>query len=404
VRRAKRLFYPRVVFRRIDVQQQAVDDGAGGGLVDVELTHPEHASKVAQLESALLDLLTNRHPGAQPVTREQRLDPRLRPQPGPVGPGRQQDQPSQDLLVQKGLIAGDDQDGVLRRALEGRIESADGADIWNQVGVHLEAEVRKPIGVRRHHEDGASQPLQDLHLPYDDGQPFDDETALVLAAKSSGLSSCEDGRGTGEAGHGQIMTEARVGRLLAASLHQAIAEVLPDRLDFYEEWLRPDGLRDGSIGRAPLAGVIGFLRLEGDDYARVVARAGTLAADWTVLSMTSMKRRVVASLPRPLRARAAMRMAAALVRDVQSTSRVAARVRRDQVRLDLNASLFCAVRGRETRPLCGFYAAAAVELMRRFGLRAEARIDECCAMAAGSCVITLTLQDAATMADPALAA
>src|SRR5262245_40602279 len=105
------------------------------------------------------------------------------------------------------------------------------------------------------------------------------------------------------------MTEARVGRLLAASLHQAIAEVLPDRLDFYEEWLHPDGLRDGSIGRAPLSGVIGFLRLEGDNYGRVVSRAGTLAADWTVLSMTAMKRRVVSALPRALRTRAAMRIA-----------------------------------------------------------------------------------------------
>ena len=370
----------------------------------VEITHPEHGSEVAQLETALLDLLPDRRPGAPAVTREQRLDARRRLEPGPVGPGRQRHQPLQDLLVQKGLIAGDDQDGIFRRALEGRIESADRADIWNQVGVHLETEVRKPIGMRRHHEDGASQPLQDLHLPYDDGQPFDDETALVLAAKSPGLSSCEDGCGTGEAGHGQIMTEARIGRLLAASLHQAIAEVLPDRLEFYEEWLDPDGLRDGSIGRAPLAGVIGFLRLEGDNYGRVVARAGTLAADWTVLSMTSMKRRVVASLPRPLRARVAMRMAAALTRDVQSTSRMATRIRRGRVRLDLNASLFCAVRERETRPLCGFYAAAAVELLRRFGLGAEAQIDECCAMAARSCVITLTLRDTAAVADPALAA
>ena len=49
-------------------------------------------------------------------------------------------------------------------------------------------------------------------------------------------------------------------------------------------------------------------------------------------------------------------------------------------------------------------ATIAVELLRRFGLGAEARIDECCAMAARSCVITLTLRDTAAVADPALAA
>ena len=31
--------------------------------------------------------------------------------------------------------------------------------------------------------------------------------------------------------------DARIGRVLVASLHQAIADVLPDRLEFYENWL-----------------------------------------------------------------------------------------------------------------------------------------------------------------------
>ena len=31
--------------------------------------------------------------------------------------------------------------------------------------------------------------------------------------------------------------DARIGRVLIASLHQAIADVLPTRLGFYENWL-----------------------------------------------------------------------------------------------------------------------------------------------------------------------
>jgi hypothetical protein len=49
------------------------------------------------------------------------------------------------------------------------------------------------------------------------------------------------------------MIEAGIGRLLVASLHQGIADLLPTRLEFYESWLNPSGLRDGRIGLAPLA-------------------------------------------------------------------------------------------------------------------------------------------------------
>ena len=46
------------------------------------------------------------------------------------------------------------------------------------------------------------------------------------------------------------MNDAVVGRLLVASLHQAIADLLPTRLEFYEAWLTPGGLREGRIGLA----------------------------------------------------------------------------------------------------------------------------------------------------------
>jgi hypothetical protein len=60
------------------------------------------------------------------------------------------------------------------------------------------------------------------------------------------------------------MTETGVGRLLVASLHQGIADLLPERLEFYESWLNPSGLRAGRIGLAPMAAVLSFLRQEGE--------------------------------------------------------------------------------------------------------------------------------------------
>ena len=43
------------------------------------------------------------------------------------------------------------------------------------------------------------------------------------------------------------MNEAGIGRLLVASLHQGIGDLLPTRLEFYEAWLNPSGLRDGPL-------------------------------------------------------------------------------------------------------------------------------------------------------------
>ena len=38
------------------------------------------------------------------------------------------------------------------------------------------------------------------------------------------------------------MNEPGIARILVASLHQGISDLLPARLEFYENWLNPDGL------------------------------------------------------------------------------------------------------------------------------------------------------------------
>jgi len=200
------------------------------------------------------------------------------------------------------------------------------------------------------------------------------------------------------------MTEAHVGRLLAACLHEAILDELPQRLDYYETWLRPDALRDG-VGLGPITAVVGFLRTEREGgHDRVMARAGRLAADWTIDSLPAVRVRVVRALPRWFRARAAARVASAIVRDVLSTSRASTRVRRWRVELRVTESLFCVVREPQTVPLCAFYSAVAARSFERFGLSSEDRIDRCRAVASGPCVIVLDLHAAVRVADPARAA
>jgi hypothetical protein len=198
------------------------------------------------------------------------------------------------------------------------------------------------------------------------------------------------------------MAEARIGRLLTASLHQAIVDEIPERLDFYEVWLSGDAVRDRGAGMAPMIAVLGFLRTE-RAYSRVVSRAGRLAAVWTAEGISPARRKLIGLLPRGLRARAAMRVVNGIVRDVCSSSRASSRVRKSNARLSVTASLFCTVREQQPLPLCEFYVAAAKEILAGFGLPARAHIDHCRAVEGTSCVIALDMSGTGA-ADSAIAA
>src|SRR5687768_13931412 len=89
-------------------------------------------------------------------------------------------------------------------------------------------------------------------------------------ARRSGWPGASGARLPGDAD--TSMSEPRIGRVLVASLHQAIAEILPMRLEFYENWLNVSGLREGTIGLAPLSAVLSFLRSEGAAYSTITAR------------------------------------------------------------------------------------------------------------------------------------
>jgi hypothetical protein len=188
------------------------------------------------------------------------------------------------------------------------------------------------------------------------------------------------------------MSEARIGRILVASLHQAIADLLPTRLEFYENWLNSSGLREGTVGLAAISAVLSFLRTEGEGYALVTTRAGEYASDWTVASVGRFRKRVILALPSLMRARAALRLARQLVRETYPSSRALVRVRRGVAHVDLRGSLFCEVRENTDLPLCGFYAAAVRRMLEAFEVGADARVERCRATGAGGCRVTLALR------------
>jgi hypothetical protein len=189
------------------------------------------------------------------------------------------------------------------------------------------------------------------------------------------------------------MSEAGVGRVLVASLHQAIADILPTRLSFYENWLNAEGLREGTIGLAPLYAVLSFLRQEGDAYEMITTRAGQYAAEWTVQSMTPARRTMLKIAPAWLRRRLLMRRGRRLVRETYQGSRAISRFRRGNAKVDLRASVFCTVRDRVPQPLCGFYAAAFTRLLVMFDIGASTNVVACRGTGGESCVLQVAIQN-----------
>jgi hypothetical protein len=188
------------------------------------------------------------------------------------------------------------------------------------------------------------------------------------------------------------MIEAGIGRLLVASLHQAIADLLPTRLEFYEAWLNPTGLRNGRIGLAPLAAVLSFLRQEGEQYKLVAARAGEYTAEWWVAGLPAFKRTIIRAAPPGLRMHLVMRLARTMVRSTYHGSRAIIRWRKGKGAVDLRGSIFCEVRDRVEAPLCEFYASALRRLLLLFSLDAEVGLEQCRAMGAGQCLMIILVR------------
>lgn len=395
--------YSCVVFGRVDVGQQLFRRSKTVELRRRDLRQLQDRSEVTGLQSSGLDRVEDRRARVALVARDERLHATRRADPRAIGRFGASHQLSEEPIVKEREIAGDDDHPLASSGIERGIDRADRTGSRHAIHVNGQSEVRKTRRIGGDDEDLAGNPLQNLDLSNDDGAATHDEAALVLTAKATRLATGKN-RGRRRLPHEPIMTEARIGRLLAACLHGAIADRLPQRLEFYEHWLTSDGLRDGNIGHAPISAVLGFLRTEGPAYDEVTFRAGELAALWTVASLAPSRRRAIGWLPRSWRARAALRVAAGIIRALQSSSRASTRVRRNCARVEVVSSLFCVVREAQATPLCRFYVAVAVETLRQFGIGALGRTERCRAVGGTTCLVVLELRDVETVPDPALAA
>lgn len=168
------------------------------------------------------------------------------------------------------------------------------------------------------------------------------------------------------------MTDAGIGRLLISSLHQGISDIAPTRLEFYENWLSPTGMRDGRIGLAPLGAVLSFVhREESPINEQIAVRAGTCAADWTYADVSTPSRWLIRRLPARLRVRAALNLVRRLVKGTIRQSRVKTRLSRGQGVVEIRSAAFEQLRDPASIPMRGFYAAAMQRLLAHCAVDAE---------------------------------
>ena len=190
------------------------------------------------------------------------------------------------------------------------------------------------------------------------------------------------------------MSEARIDRLLAASLHQAIADLLPMRLEFYESYLRPRGWREDAVNLAPVAAVLSFLRREDEDtYDAVMGKAAAYASEWWMLAQPWHVRSAGRMLPVRMR----LRQLATLARRHFETSyrgtKVRTRVRRRQIEIEIRGSIFCNARDHAQHPQCRYYLAFVNALLVREGMRGEGQIVACRAVDGDTCLLRIDVQE-----------
>lgn len=186
------------------------------------------------------------------------------------------------------------------------------------------------------------------------------------------------------------MSEARIDRLLAAAIHQAIADLLPDRLDFYESYLRPRGWREDAVNLAPVTAVLSFLRHEQPgSYDAVMVRAAAYAADWWLSSQSWRVRRAGPITPQWLRLRQLARLLRQHFEQAYRGTRVRVGVAGSQLEIEIRGSIFCSTRDHAAAAPCLYYLAFAEALLARAGLRTDGTLTSCRALGADACRVRL---------------
>ncbi len=185
-----------------------------------------------------------------------------------------------------------------------------------------------------------------------------------------------------------MQSDGTVGRVLLASLHQAIGEVLPARLDFYEQWLRPPDHPDEALRIASFGAMLSALQHE-DDSQHVIARAGQYAAIRSFEQLSALRRAYLRILPRRIRARKAVGLIVQILPALYADARIDVTRRGGTIFIGIEGSPFCTPTGRAERPSCHFYSNVVTTFLQLFKLSPAVRVSRCRESGTPSCLFTV---------------
>ena len=192
------------------------------------------------------------------------------------------------------------------------------------------------------------------------------------------------------------MSEARIDRLLAAAVHQAIADLLPMRLDFYESYLRPRGWREDAVNLAPVSAVLSFLRHEdGQTYDAVMTQAAAYAADWWMARQPWHVRHGRRLLPQWMRLRQVGTLAKRHFESSYRGTKVRVRVRRGRLDLEIRGSIFCSNREQAHEAHCRYYLAFVEALIAPDAFGHCGELAACRALGGEYCLVRIDVPESA---------
>ncbi len=190
------------------------------------------------------------------------------------------------------------------------------------------------------------------------------------------------------------MSEARIDRLLAAALHQAIVDLLPERIEFYESYLRPRGWREDAVNLAPVTAVLSFLRHEEPGtYDAVMVQAASYASTWWMAHQPWHVRAGGRLLPVSLRLRQVGRIAKRHFEQSYRGTKVKVRVRRRALELEVRGSIFCSSREHAHEPHCRYYLAFLEALLTRATFRRHGSFPACRALGGDCCIVRVDVPE-----------
>jgi hypothetical protein len=179
---------------------------------------------------------------------------------------------------------------------------------------------------------------------------------------------------------------------LLESLHRAIGELLPARLEHYENWLGPSGLHE--LGLDSFFAMVTSLRQEGDAFDLVTERAGHHAAVWSFEALPAVKRVLVRAMPRGFRKQAALRLVSVVLPRLCAGIHIDMTRRGSTVLVNLEKSPFCIFSEPGVDRSCTFCASTISALLGLLGLPAAVRASRCQAAGDRSCLLMVLLDGA----------